>query len=157
MLLLAGKNRDKVQSYKEEDLLWHIDANGVLCHEGKIYVPPAGGAWGSVLWSHHDNPLAGHFSHKRTLELIQHQYYWPGMVKDTHSYVTSCDMCQCIKVMWHKPHGELQSLPLPKGVFVEITMDFITDLPLYTQHGHTYDSILIVVNWYTKLAHYYQT
>ena len=157
MLLLAGKKYDKVQSCEEEDLLWHINADSVLCHESKIYVLPAGGAQGSILQSHHDNPLAGHFSHKRTLELIWCQYYWPGIAKDTHSYVTSCDMCQCIKVMWHKPHGELQSLPLPEGVFVEITMDFITDLPLYTQHGHTYNSILIVVNRYTKLVHYYQT
>ena len=157
MLLLAGKKCDKVQSYEEEDLLWHINANSILCHEGKIYMLPAGGAWGSVLQSHHDNPLAGHLSHKRTLELIRHQYYWPSMAKDTHSYVTSCNMCQCIKVMSHKPHGELQSLPLPEGVFVEITIDFITNLPLYTQHGHTYNSILIVVNWYTKLVHYYQT
>ena len=79
------------------------------------------------------------------------------MVKDTHFYVTSCDMYQRIKVIWHKPYGELQSLLLPESVFVEITIDFIMDLPPYTQHGHTYNSILIVVNWYTKLMHYYQT
>ena len=54
------------------------------------------------------------------------------MAKDTCSYVTSCDMCQRIKVMWHKPHGKLQSLPLPESVFVEITIDFIMDLPPYT-------------------------
>ena len=132
MLLLAGKNCNKIQSHEEEDLLWHINADSVLCHEGKIYISLAGGARGSVLWSHHDDPLAGHFSYKRTLELIRCQYYWPSMAKDTHSYVTSCDMCQCIKVTWHKPHGELQSLPLPEGVFVEITIDFITDLPPYT-------------------------
>ena len=132
MLLLAGKKCNKVQSCEEEDLLWHINADGMLCHESKIYILPAGGVWGSVLQSHHNNPLAGHFSHKRTLELIRCQYYWPGMVKDTHSYVTSCDMCQRIKVTWHKPYGELQSLPLPESVFMEITMDFITNLPLYT-------------------------
>ena len=70
MLLLAGKKCDKVQSFEEEDLLWHIDANSMLCHEGEIYMLPTGGAWGLVLQSHHDDPLAGHFSHKRTLELI---------------------------------------------------------------------------------------
>ena len=43
MLLLAGKKCDKVQSHEEEDLLWHIDANSMLCHEGKIYILPAGG------------------------------------------------------------------------------------------------------------------
>ena len=43
MLLLAGKKCDKVWSCKEEDLLWHINANSMLCHEGKIYISPAGG------------------------------------------------------------------------------------------------------------------
>ena len=99
--------------------------------------------------------MAGHFSYKRTLELIWHQYYWPGMAKDTHSYVTSCNICQHIKMMWHKPHSELQSLSLPEGIFVKITIDFIMDLLLYTQHRHTYNFILIVVNQYIKLACYY--
>ena len=93
MLLLARKKCDKVWSYEEEDLLWHIDANSMLCHEGKIYIPPTGGAQESVFQSHHDDSLAGHFSHKRILELIWCQYYWPGMVKDTHFYITSCDIC----------------------------------------------------------------
>ena len=44
MLLLAGKKCDKVQSCKEEDLLWHIDADSMLCHKGKIYILPTGGA-----------------------------------------------------------------------------------------------------------------
>ena len=79
------------------------------------------------------------------------------MAKDIYSYITSCDICQHIKMMWHKLHGELQLLSLPEGVFIEITIDFIMDLALYTQHRCTYNSILIVVNWYTKLVYYYQT
>ena len=129
MLLLAGKKCDKVWSCEEEDLLWHIDANSMLCHEGEIYILPTGSVQESVLQSHHDDSLARHFSHKRTLELIWCQYYWPGIVKDTHSYVTFCDICQHIKVMWHKPYSELQSLPLSESIFMEITIDFITDLP----------------------------
>ena len=60
-------------------------------------------------------------------------------------------------MMWHKSHDELQSLPLLEGVFMEITIDFIMDLLPYTQHGCTYKSILIIVNQYMKLMHYYQT
>lgn len=33
----------------------------------------------------------------------------------------------------HKRPGELQSLSHPEGVFVEITMDFVTDLPTLTR------------------------
>ena len=49
MLLLAGKKCDKVWSCEEEDLLWHIDADSMLCHESKIYILLAGSVQGSVL------------------------------------------------------------------------------------------------------------
>ena len=36
-----------------------------------------------------------------------------------------------------------------------VTMDFITDLPLSSTYGGTtWDSILVVVNKLTKMAHY---
>ena len=69
MLLLAGKSYNN-WSCEEEDLLWHINANGMLCYKSKIYILLTGSAQGSVLQSHYDNLLTGHFNHKRTLELI---------------------------------------------------------------------------------------
>ena len=50
-----------------------------------------------------------------------------------------------------KSAGLLQPLPIPSWKWEEISMDFITDLPL-TQQGH--DSIWVIVDRLTKSAHF---
>ncbi len=78
------------------------------------------------------------------------------MNKDIKEYVKACDMCQRVKSRRHGRAGELQALPLPVKPFVSITMDFITDLPpsVDTLTGAVYDSILVIVDRYTKFARY---
>ena len=102
---------------------------GILHFDGKLYVPPEGGAHAEVLWSNHDNPLGGHFRYARMLELIQRKYYWPHMVKEIKAYTKSCTACQQAKPTCHKPYRELQSLQQPWGPYTDISMDFIVGLP----------------------------
>ena len=123
----------------------------------RVYVPPGEGARGEILLRHHDDPLAGHFGHKRTLELIQRKYYWPRMQSEVKSYVKACRLCQQIKAPRRKPHGELQPLPPPKRPWSDITMDFITDLPPSLYRGKAYDALLVVMDRYTKMARYVPT
>ncbi len=36
-----------------------------------------------------------------------------------------------------------------------MSMDFVTSLPIFTHwKGDIYDSILVIVNWLTKIVHY---
>ena len=83
-----------------------------------------------VLWSNHDNLLAGHFGYVRTLELIWCEYYWPHMAKEIKVYMKSCTACQQAKPTCHKPYRELQLLQQPWGPYTNISMDFIVGLPL---------------------------
>ena len=133
---------------------YSADRDGVVWCRGKLYLPERGGCRLEAMKRHHDDPLAGHFGHVRTLELIKRKYYWPQMAKDVRDYVVTCTACQRIKPARHKPHGELQSLPLPRGPWSDITMDFITDLPPSKKRTKAYDSILVVVDRYTKMARY---
>ena len=127
---------------------------GVLHFDGKLYVPPEGGAHTEVLWSNHDNPLIGHFRYARTLELIQCKYYWPRMVKEIKVYTKSCMACQWAKPTCHKPYGELQLLQQPWGLYTNISMDFIVGLPLSKCWSKAYNSILVIMDRYTKIACY---
>lgn len=131
-----------------------LDRDGIVWCQGKLYLPEQGGCRLEAMKRHHDNPLAGHFGHVRTLELIKRKYYWPKMAKDVRDYVMTCTACQRIKPVRHKPHGQLQWLPLPRGPWSDITMDFITDLPPSKKKAKAYDSILVVVDRYTKMARY---
>ena len=48
----------------------------------------------TVLRMGHDMPMAGHLGTRRTLERIQHNFYWPGINSAVRQYCRSCDACQ---------------------------------------------------------------
>ena len=136
---------------------WTMDSQGLLNYNGKLYVPEEASVRAELLKRHHDNPLAGHFGVEKTTELMCRKYFWKSMKADIKEYVNTCDICQRVKVKRHRPYGELGALPIPKGPWKEITMDFITDLPPSKRKGYVYDAILVVVDRYTKMACYIPT
>ena len=76
------------------------------------------------------------------------------MSQDVKDYIASCDVCQRVKVLRHRPYGSLTSLSKPEGPWQQIAMDFITGLPLSKRKGIVYDAILMVIDRYTKMARY---
>ena len=107
-----------------------------------------------VLWSNHDNPLVGHFRYVRMLELIQCKYYWPRMPKEIKVYMKSCTACQQAKPTCHKPYRELQLLQQLWEPYTNILMDFIIGLPPSKCQSKAYNSILVIMDWYTKMVCY---
>ena len=73
------------------------------------------------------------------------------MKKDIAEYVAVCDVCQRVKAEHQKPAGLLQPLLIPEWKWDKLGMDFITGLPR-TRSG--YDSIWVVVDRLTKVAHF---
>jgi hypothetical protein len=73
------------------------------------------------------------------------------MKRDVIEYVALCNTYQRVKVEHQCPVGLLQPLQVPEWNWEEIAMDFIMGLHR-TQSG--YDSILMVVDQLTKVAHF---
>ena len=108
-----------------------------------------------VISRHHDDPLVGHFGIDKTRELVGRKYYWPSLRKDVEDYVRGCDVCLASKAVRHKPYGDLQSLPVPTHRWKDLSMDFVTGLPLFADwKGDSYDSILVIIDRLTKMVHY---
>uniref|UniRef100_A0A803TGX1 Gypsy retrotransposon integrase-like protein 1 n=1 Tax=Anolis carolinensis TaxID=28377 RepID=A0A803TGX1_ANOCA len=95
------------------------------------------------------NP-AGHFGLFKTMHLILRDFWWPKIRKDVEKYVNTCPVCQRSKIRREKPSGLLHPLPTPSRPWEIISADFITDLP--PSCGFT--TILVVVDLFTKLAHF---
>jgi len=72
---------------------WTLDQKDLLRFQGAVYVPPDQAVRMEILRICHDDPLAGHFGTKKTLELTQRKYYWTKMNNDINQYVKGCDMC----------------------------------------------------------------
>ena len=70
-------------------------------------------------------------------------------------YVRGSDVCLASKTVKHKPHGNLQQLPVQIHYWKDLSIDFVTGLPQFADwRNNGYDSILVIVNWLTKMVHY---
>jgi len=84
------------------------------------------------------------------MELGSRNFYWPKMEDDVRKYCNECDNCQRTKAPRHAKHGLLHPLELASKPWTHISTDFITDLP----ESQEYKNILVVVDRFTKMAHF---
>ncbi|RZK39669.1 MAG: hypothetical protein EOO61_07030 [Hymenobacter sp.] len=124
------------------------ESDELLYYKGMIYVPPELRL--TILMASHDSQMAGHWGTTKTLEQIQRTYWWPKMRSMVQEYVSSCTTCQRTKPDRQKPAGLLHPLPVASERWSSLTIDFMTDLP----PCQGYDSIMVVVDRFTKMAHF---
>jgi len=125
----------------KDDLLWY---------QGKIWIPNDEGIRTALIAKHHEPPQAGHGGTAKTTELINRRYYWPKIREDIKRFIKNCDTCQRTKVVRHSPYGLLQSNEALDRPWKSIAMDLITDQP----KSERYDTILVVIDWLTKMSHF---
>jgi hypothetical protein len=82
---------------------------------------------------------------------LKERFSWNNMKRDIAEYIAKCDVCSRVKAEHQKPAGLLQPLKVPEWKWDQIGTDFITGLPR-TKSG--YDSIWVVVDCLTKVAHF---
>lgn len=152
---------EMARKYEEEKAAgvtgkWEITSDRLLRHQRRAYVLPDMAVRAEIMKICHDDPLSGHFGQRKTITLVRRRYYWLTLGTDVREYVKGCDMYQRIKATRHKKAGEIQPLPLLSKPFESISMDFITDLPSSTDQTTkiVYDSLLVIINRYTKMARY---
>ena len=129
------------------------EVEGGLHHQGLPFVPEA--IWTKLINRHHNDPLASHFCIKKICELFAQKYFWPSLRHNVEAYIKVCDVCLALKAVKHKPYSDLQSLQVPTHWCKDLSMDFVTGLPILTNwKGDTYDSILVIVDRITKMVYY---
>nr|GEV78160.1 putative reverse transcriptase domain-containing protein [Tanacetum cinerariifolium] len=85
---------------------------------------------------------------------LRDMYWWSGMKRDIATYVSKCLTCLKVKAGHQKPSGILQQPDIPEWKWDNITMDFITKLPISKSR---HDTTWVVVDRLTKLAHFLAT
>ncbi|GJS72224.1 putative nucleotidyltransferase, ribonuclease H [Tanacetum coccineum] len=112
----------------------------------QLYVPKWGDLRRVILNEYHDSKWAGHLGIKRTLSLVEGTYSWPRMEDDVETFVWTCLIFQQDKIEQKKSGGLLEPLPMPKGPWESVSMDFITCLP----KSKGSESIIVVVDRFSK-------
>ena len=82
---------------------------------------------------------------------LKQQFWWTRMKRKIAKYASECDTCRRVKASHLRSAGPLQPLNIPSWKWEDISIDFIIGLPK-TSKG--YDSIWVIVDRLTKLAHF---
>ena len=95
----------------------------------------------------HESPLAGHFSHRKTMMRVVDQFFWPGMCSDVRDFVRSCDKCQRMSHKGRVKPVPLKPLPIITEPFSRCAIDLVGPLNPPSAEGHRY--ILTLVDFAT--------
>jgi hypothetical protein len=131
---------------------WKVK-NDILYFEERYYIS-SNFLRRELLKQNHDDSHANHFEYEKILELLRRKYRWSNMSKNVKKYVISCTKCSLTKSIRHKSYELLQSLSILMRLKKNWTMNFIIDLSLSKRREQIYDSILIIIDRYTKYFRY---
>ena len=128
--------------------------NGVVRDAGEhLVVPRDVTLHNEIIHLTHSTPYAGHPGIEKIYELVSRNYVWNLLYTDVTQFIKSCPQCQQTKVIHSKPAGLLNPIPPITTPWEEITADLIVELP----SSQGYDSMFVVVDRFTKRAHFIPT
>jgi hypothetical protein len=127
------------------------DDQGTVWFKGQLCVPETGDLRETILGEAHDSAYSIHPCSTKMYQDLKQRYWWYGMKRDVSAHVALCDTCHRVKAEHQRPAGLLQPLKVPEWKWEEMGMDFIVGLP-QTRDG--YDSIWVIVDRLTKVAHF---
>lgn len=130
---------------------------GRLFMKGKLWVPDDSHLHLNIILQHHDLPAAGHPGREKTYEMLQRNYYWPGMATHVKQYVKNCHGCKRSKAFRNAYAGGLQQLQVPQQAWKDISVDFVVELPKSRLDNLECTNIMVVTDRLTKQRHYIAT
>jgi len=71
--------RARVKMLRDEE--WR-EVDGIMYKEEKVYVPKDDKLRTEIIRLYHDMPVEGHGGQWKTIELVTHNFWWPGVTKE---------------------------------------------------------------------------
>lgn len=83
----------------------------------------------AVIANNHAEPTAAHLGIFKTYKRLLLRFYWPGMYKDTVSFISGCDVCLAYKQPTHQTLGKMGRPKVCSRPFQALSIDFVGPLP----------------------------
>ena len=103
-----------------------------------------------VITELHNIPYSLHPGLQRTLQKVRKHFFWKGMTGTVREFVETCPVCQVEKSDHTLNRGKLQPTNIPERKWTEVSLDFVTDLPVTKGKK---ESILTVIDKATRMVH----
>ena len=141
--------RDRWGAVERSEEGWRREGKVILWKE-RIYIPDSVTLHEEIINRHHDSELAGHPGYTKTHKLITRNYWWPRILEDIKQYIAGYERCQATKPNQQPKRNNLHPNKIPRGPWKIISIDLVGPLPELSG----YDRILVIVDCFSKMAHY---
>ena len=155
-MLEAQKKDEKISAIvsqigNDKEIEFIVNENEVLYYKDRVCVPNDNDLRKAILEEAHNGSFSINPGSTKMYQDLKVSYWWSKMKRDVTEFVTKCLVCQKVKVKHQVFSGLLQPVRIPEWKWDQITMDFVVGFPLT---GRKHDSIWVVVDRLTKLAHF---
>nr|GEU76056.1 putative reverse transcriptase domain-containing protein [Tanacetum cinerariifolium] len=153
-ILEAQIEAQKPENFKKEDVRGMIRkdipkerleprADETLCLNGRSWLPCYGDLRTVIMHESHKSKYFIHLGFNKMYQDMKKLYWWPNMKADIATYVRKFLTCAKVKAEHQRPSGLLVQPEIPQWKWDNITMDFVTKLPKFSQG---YDTIWVIVD-----------
>ena len=103
--------------------------DGLIRYKDRIWIGCNSALQTKLITALHSSAVGGNSGQLATYHRIKKMFYWKGLKQDVEQFVKQCLVCQQAKHLNTHTPGLLQPLPIPQGVWQDISLDFVEDLP----------------------------
>ncbi|GJZ03992.1 putative reverse transcriptase domain-containing protein [Tanacetum coccineum] len=128
MLVENSKDLEKFRTEKLEPR-----ADGTICFNGRSCLPCYGDLRTVIMHESHKSKYSIHPGSDKMYQDMKKLYWWPNMKANIATYVSKCMTCAKVKAEYQRPSGLLVQPEIPQWKWDNITMDFVTKLPKWSQ------------------------
>jgi hypothetical protein len=130
---------------------YRLEEDGIVLFRNIFFVPNTLKLRNTMLKEMHNVPYASNPSYHKINATVRSQYLYPGMNKYVANYIARCMECQKVKTEQRHLEILLQPFPILEWKWEVVMINFITKLPRIERK---HDSIMVVVEKLTKVAHF---
>jgi hypothetical protein len=123
---------------------------GLLRYKNRIWLGAAEPLQRKIVSALHCSAIGGHSGIPTTYSRVKSLFSWTRMKQYVKTFVQQCQVCLQAKSDRSAYPGKLQPLEVPLSAWHTVSLDFVEGLPRLG----TADCILVVVDKFTKFAHF---
>jgi hypothetical protein len=125
-----------------------------IYYRNRLFIPENIELKVQIIYKTHNSEAGGHPGRMKTTELVSKSYFWPKMIHDIQNYVKSCHFCKRVKAFRSALLGYFRFLLMLFQTWQNISVNYITLLPIYKRNNLKYHYIAVIVCCFTKMKHF---
>jgi hypothetical protein len=125
-----------------------------IYYRNRLFIPGNTELKMQIIYKIHNSGTEGHPGRMKTTELVSKSYFWPKITHDIQNYIKSCQLYKRVKASRFASLGYFRSLLVLFQAWQNISINYITLLPICERNGLKYHHIAVVICRFIKMRHF---